>query len=491
MKIFHAVGLNFIGGVWIGVLIIFSTPYFVSALGLDGYGLIAFWQILLALSAIFDFGLGASLVREFSKYKGSNERNSRYCDLLSSLELLYILIAIFLWLAIYFSANWLATSWLKLDSISQYEASLTIEWMAGSISLQFLATLYFNGLAGLQRHKTFNGLQILSNTLKYLGGLVVIYFDTYLPNFFQYQVFFAFIICCIARMQVMKYTNKSGMNFSSADGFAQVGKLLKYSGGMFLTTLCGLLLANADRIVLSKLMSADDLGKYTLAFTAAGVMQMVVLAFYRSYFPKFSELKASGDCTGLKITYYQGCRYVGVVLLPTSVAAFAFAPELFQVWIGYTDDSVLFAFRLLIIATASSGLMWLPAALQQANGWTRLHVSLMILALFGGLPILIIGIKLVGMVGATAMMMVHGLIEITLGLWLMNRVLYPGENLHWYKLVVVIPLAISVPIAFFSYFAMPTNISELVTLIWLAVTGTIMLIATFLLNRWLDKRYVF
>ena len=257
---------------------------------------------------------------------------------------------------------------------------------------------------------------------------------------------------------------------------------------MFLTALCGLLLANVDRIVLSKLVPAEDFGRYTLAFTAAGLLQMVILAFYRSYFPRFSELKASGDDAGLKKTYYQGCRYVGAVIVPTAVAACVFAPELFRIWMGSSDETVIAVFRLLIVATTCSGLMWLPAALQQAVGWTRLHVSLMILALCLGLPCLVLGIKAFGTVGATAMMLVHGAIEITLGLWLMNRVLYPGDNLRWYGLVVISPLAAAVPLALASAAYMPTDMGRPASFVWMAATGIIMLLSTIALDRRLGNR---
>ena len=132
--------------------------------------------------------------------------------------------------------------------------------------------------------------------------------------------------------------------------------------------------------------------------------------------------------------------------------------------------------------------MWLPAALQQALGWTRLHVSLMILALCLGLPCLVFGIKAYGTVGATAMMLVHGAIEITFGLWLMNRVVYPGENLRWYGLVIVSPLVVSLSLALASAIIMPIGMGRPASFGWLVATGIIMLLSTIALDRRLGNR---
>jgi O-antigen/teichoic acid export membrane protein len=487
-KIFKSIGINFVGGVWTGILVVSTTPFYVATLGLERFGLIGFWQLLLFVSVIFDFGLGASLVREFARYKGNNEPDTKYLELLLTLQLVYVLAAVVVGAAIYFAASCLATSWLKLVVISTDEASLVIKLIAVSIALQFITTLYSYGLSGLQKHGAMNAFQMLGNTLKYLGGVVALLIDNSLTFFFAYQVFAAFLVCWLTRRQLMEQMGKPETDRRRVFEFRHVRQLSRYSVGMFLTAFCGLLLANVDRIVLSKLAPAEDFGRYTLAFTAAGLLQMVILAFYRSYFPRFSELKASGDDAGLKKTYYQGCRYVGVVIVPTSVAACVFAPELFRIWMGSSDETVIAVFRLLIVATTCSGLMWLPAALQQAVGWTRLHVSLMFLALCIGLPCLVFGIKTFGTVGATALMLVHGAIEITFGLWLMNRLLYPGENLRWYGLVMLSPLAASMPFALTSAAIMPVGMGRPASFAWLAATGIIMLFPAIALDRRLGNQ---
>jgi O-antigen/teichoic acid export membrane protein len=484
---FRTVSVNFIGGIWTGILVVATTPFYIATLGLEGFGLIGFWQLLLFVSVIFDFGLGASLVREFARYKGNNEPEEKYRELLLTLQLLYTLAAILIGTVIYFSSSWLANSWLKLVVISTNETSLIIKLMAGSIALQFITTLYSNGLSGLQRHGAMNALQMLGNTLKYLGGAAILFIDKSLTLFFIYQVIAALIICWLTRWNLMGHLSKCVTDQWTVFKFHNIHQLLRYSAGMFLTALCGLLIANIDRIVLSKLVFADDFGRYTLAFTAAGLLQMIILAFYRSYFPRFSELKASLHDVALKKIYYQSCRNVGVIIVPTAVVACIFAPQLFKIWMGGADSITITTFRLLIVATTCSGLMWLPAALQQALGWTWLHSSLMIVALCLGVPCLIFGIKVYGMVGATAMMLVHGAIEITFGLWLMNRVIYPGENFRWYKLVIIRPLLASLPLAFVSAATIPAGVGSIASFSWLVATGIIIVLSAFVLDRWLDK----
>ena len=97
----RAIGVNFLGGIWTGVLVVSTTPFFVAKLGLEGFGLIGFWQLLLFVSVIFDFGLGASLVREFARYKGNDDPSIKYRELLFTLQLIYFFAALLVGVAIY------------------------------------------------------------------------------------------------------------------------------------------------------------------------------------------------------------------------------------------------------------------------------------------------------------------------------------------------------------------------------------------------------
>ena len=59
---------------------------------------------------------------------------------------------------------------------------------------------------------------------------------------------------------------------------------------MFFTAAAGALLSNADRMVIGQMLSAEQLGRYTVALAAIGLLQTLIFAFHRAYFPRFSQL---------------------------------------------------------------------------------------------------------------------------------------------------------------------------------------------------------
>jgi len=69
-----------------------------------------------------------------------------------------------------------------------------------------------------------------------------------------------------------------------------------------------------------------ELGKYAVAFTATGLLQLGIQPFYRAFFPRYAELVASGDTKGLQDEYFRSCGLAAAVIIPCAVVAGLFAP---------------------------------------------------------------------------------------------------------------------------------------------------------------------
>ncbi len=464
------VGANLIGSGWNGLLIILVTPWYVSRLGLEGYGLVAFWMMMQVMLLLGDLGLGAALVKEFATVEGQPGIPERRRDLLRTLESLYWPMAALITALLLGSAGWIAGHWLKLQAMEPGQAAKAIQWMALALGLQFPNALYSSGLAGLQRQGRMNALQMLGNSLRYGGGVAILFLKADIVWFFAVQAFVAAAQTAGTGAVLWRLVRQEG----GRRPVFQAGllkQLWRFSAGMACTVLASVVLANIDRLVLSKLMPAAELGKYAMALTATGLLQLGIQPFYRAYFPRFAELVAAGDAAKLRREYYQGCRWMARVIIPFALIGWAFAPEIFIAWIGRADETVVRVFRWLLLGMSGAGLVWLPAAFQQAHGWTRLHAAMIIGALGIGLPCIGGAIHLWGTVGATAAWVLHGLSDSTLGLWLMHRRLLPGEMMKWYRAVVGPPLLVALPIVGLSRWLKPAGLGRWSVAAWIAATA--------------------
>jgi O-antigen/teichoic acid export membrane protein len=473
-RVLRNVSANLIGGGWNGLLIVLATPWYVALLGMEGYGLLGFWLLMQIVLTLCDLGLGATLVKEFANSSGQLNNIYRRCDLLRTLEFVYWPVAAFLTTLIFFSSAWFASDWLELHVLSIDEASSAIKWMAVALGLQFPCALYSSGLAGLQSQGRMNILQMLGNSLRYGGGVAILFWKADPVWFFCVQAFVAGAQTLATRAVLWHMINCEG-NARPVFRRAFIQSLWRFSAGMSFTMMLGVLLANVDRVFLSKMMPAEELGKYTLAITATGILQIGIQPFYRAYFPRFAELVAGGEPAKLQQEYFQGCRLMAGVIIPFAMIGWAFAPEIFTLWIGHVDQTIVNIFRWLLLGIACAGLTWLPAAYQQAHGWTRLHVVMLAGAVCLGAPSLFWTIKHWGAPGATAVWVLHGLSDLSLGLWLMHRRLLQGELWIWYRSVLLPPLLCSVPLVGLSWWLIPPGLSNMASVAWLAVTSLLVL----------------
>ena len=462
--------LNMIGGAWTGLLILLATPWYVTKLGFAGYGIVGLWVMLQFMMGLLDMGLGASLTKGLASESNRNAGLRKRRDLLRTLEAIHWGIAIVATLALLLCSDWIAYHWLNADGLSVHRLATALLLMMISLGFQFPTALYVNGLVGLQAHTHLNLIQIAGNTLRYGAGAAVLFWHPDIVWFFSVQVAVAAAHTLAARALIWHLLAAPGAG-APKGRLAVMAKSRSFSSGMALTALCAVLLASADRIVLSRMVGASELGQYAVAFAGAGLLQLAIQPFYRTFFPRYAELVSRSDADELARAYFQSCRMMAMLLVPMGLAGVVFAPELLNAWLGKHDENIVNAFRLLVLGITCSGLCWLPAAFQQAHEWTRLHAQMMAGSVLIGVPLIVLAIPSFGIAGATAVWLLHGLSDITLGLWLMHRRLLKGQLLNWYRSVLLPPLMTAGPLIAAMGWLMPTDPGRWAGLAWGIAAG--------------------
>lgn len=471
MPLSRNVILNMVAGAWTGLLVLISTPWYVEKLGYAGYGIVAIWVMLQFMMGLLDMGLGASLTKGLASIPLNSGESYLRRDLLRTFEIVYWIIALILTLFLLFFSDWIAQRWINAATLSMNGLICALLLMSLSLGLQFPSALYINGLTGLQAHGYLNFIQIIGSTLRYGAGALVLFWRPDIVWFFGAQVFVAIVQTLAMRALIwyLLYEPKAKSPTFRGD---LLRKTSGFSAGMAFTALCAVLLASADRIVLSRMVGSAELGQYAVAFAASGLLQLAIQPFYRTFFPRYNELLATPDLDGLRHEYFHSNRMMAGLLIPVGLVGFVFAPELLLAWLGRHDEKIVTTFRLLVLGITCSGLCWLPAAFQQAYGWTRLHTQMMAGSVFIGVPLIVWTVPSFGIAGATAVWLLHGLSDLTLGLWLMHRRLLKGELLYWYRTVLIPPLVTTGPIIFAAGLLIPPDLGRWTGLIFIAVVGT-------------------
>ena len=436
------VAANFAGQAWRGLLAFVFIPVYIRYLGVEAYGLIAVNAVLLAWLSLFDMGLRPALVREMARFLGGERSAEHIRDLLRSIELIAVGVAVAVAAAIWAASGWVATGWLNVRGLPVETVAPAIAIMGGVAGLSFIEAVYVSALSGLQRQVLQNVVTSVMVTLRNVGVIGVLAFvSPTIEAFFIWQMAVAALSVVVLHMCVYRVLPAIGRvaRFSVA-AQREVGR---FAAGMVGITVMALLLTQVDKTLLSRLLPLEAFAHYALAATLAGALYVMVGPISNAFYPRFTQLVARGDQTALRETYHLGAQLVTVMLAPAAMMLILFGERIVAIWTG---DAALAAevapiLRVLAFGSLLHGFMFIPYNLQLAHGWTSLTFKVNTVAVLVLVPALLVVVPAFGGLGAAWIWVTLTTFYTTIAIGLMHRRLLPNEKWRWYGEDVAAPLA--------------------------------------------------
>jgi len=346
-------------------------PVYIRLLGLESFGLVGFYVTLQALAVVFDLGLAGTINRELARRGTSDAQSAR--DLVRTLEWIYWPLGVGVALLIWAGSGWLAESWLRPVNLPIAGVGAAIALMGAAIGGQWPSAFYVAGLNGLERQVLANGLTALFGTLRGAGVLLpLVLLAPTVEVFFSWQAAVGLVQSLVLAVSLWRAlpAGTRPASFAAAE-LARVGA---FTFGLSGIALLSFILMQADRIILSRLLSLDQFAVYVLAASVAAALVRLAHPWFNALYPRFSQLQARGEDAALRALYHSGSQWLAVTVLPAAAVIAVFAPELLRLW---TQDAAISSSAapllvVLICGTALNGLMNLPYAMQLAHGWTAL-----------------------------------------------------------------------------------------------------------------------
>jgi len=362
-------------------------------------------------------------------------------DLVRTLETIYWGLAFCIGAVVLMLSPFIARGWVKADTLSVEVVQQSIMLMGLVMAFQWPLGFYSGGLLGLQRQVLFNILNAIWYTFRFAGGVLVLWLvSPTILAFFEWQVVVSVVSTGLMAMALWRSLPASHERARFRVFIWH--SVWRFAAGMSGISVTVLLLSQLDKIILSKMLSLELFGYYTLAWTVAHGLTNLTSSVFTAVFPNFSRRVALGDIEGLKQLYHRSCQLMSVIVLPVAVLVALFAQEILVVWIQnpVTVANTHILVSLLIIGTALNGLMNLPYALQLAHGWTSLSFYTNVVSVIILIPMLVVAISHYGTVGAAVVWVVLNSGYLLIELQIMHRRLMKGEQWRWYLEDVGLPL---------------------------------------------------
>jgi O-antigen/teichoic acid export membrane protein len=470
---------NLLGRGWAGFVGLVFIPVYVRILGVDAYGLVGVYASLTALLRVLDLGLSATLSRQLARLSAQPGSEQEARDLVRTMEWIYWGIGTAIGLAVVVAAHPIATYWIHSERIPPETVQQSIIMMGAVAALEWPAALYSGGLTGLQRQVLLNGARGGLGTLQAVGSVGMLWLVS--PTIIAYFAWQATVML----IQAVVLARCLWGTLAQAEKPASFNRaLLKqnsgFAAGMTGIALLSTLLTHLDKVVLSKYLSLDAFGCYSLAFSLAGATGLLVQPVFAAVLPRLSQVVLTGDERAVAALYHQSSRVLSVLVLPVATIAAFFSSEALLVWTGdatITEHTSLLL-SILTVGSLFNGLAAMPFMLQLAYGWTRLSVVKNVIAVSLSVPLLLWLVQHHGAVGAAYVWVAVNAGYLVFEAPYMHQRLLRGELGGWYLFDNGVPLLLTVATCFASRVIMPETTSTFLVVTWVVVTWVLAVAAT-------------
>jgi O-antigen/teichoic acid export membrane protein len=330
-KIIKNTVYNTIGRFWGILVVLFLTPYIVSRLGVERYGIWALLTSLVGYIGFLDLGIGGSYVRYIAEYYTQKDYSKVNfvinTGFLFCLGLAFILIP----LALFLTEPLLI--FLKLDLSTYPEIKFVFFWGVVIFSLSNATFVFGSVQTGLQRMELTNIVAVIL-TIPYALGMILFLELGYGLKGLMVLVGIMWMIqtlvnFCIAKKILPQFSFNPFL--FKRKMFAE---LLRFGIKLQISRLSQLVSFQVDKLLITYFLSVGMVTFYDLGAKITGSIRKLPLLLVSALVPASAEIFAKGDKEGLSRLYFRGSKYLFAVGTPLFFFIVVCSGMLVNVWMG-------------------------------------------------------------------------------------------------------------------------------------------------------------
>lgn len=485
---FKNIVANFAGKFWSVISGFLFIPLYIKYLGFESYSVISFTLVITSVMAILDVGLTATLSREFAR--ADKTRNDKL-RVFKNLETIYLILIIISISSLFCFSNIIAESWLQLKTYKPREVSFFFRVISFDIGFQLLFRFYSGGLLGLEKQVKANKYQIWWGVLRNGCVVLAIIYHPTLEMFFLWQAISTIIFTIFLKIVLERILNGHfSFGFSLKIEKSIFKNIWKFAAGMFLIASVSAINTQMDRIVISKLLSVESLGYYTLAISLSQGILQLVNPIATALLPRFTAQYSSNKDKEAANLFNRVGVVISILVFSIMSNLSFFANDMIWIWTGNMElakKSYTFV-PALAFAYAMLSLQIIPYYIAIANGYTRYNNILGLTSLVITIPGYWFGVQLYGMIGAAYVFCFIQTISTIIYLYFINKKFLKLNIINTiYLKQIFMPLFFTTSLSFiFSLFPSFGENNRVISLLWIGLSSILTFVITLLalLNRY-------
>lgn len=393
---------NYGSRLWSLVSVFVFTPLYIRLLGIESYGVISFYTVVMGIITLADAGIASAIDREFAK----SNTNEHKLGILFFFEKVYAIICLVIILIIILFSHEIAVRWLDSTTIPTNDMANFIRLIGIGVGTQLMAVIYCGGLMGLQKQVRYGAIQSSGSAIKNIGVLAILFGvrkDLY--AFFTWQILCNVGLIYVFRKSLLSYFNSAIIAIKYS--YKTVSPTIwKYLSGMFFISLLNALNMQTDKLVTSKMFTLEHFGYYSLISLLSQSPLILATPIVLSVFPHITQSISEERKEDLYPVFKRFTFLINAVVIPVTLIFILYGKSLFIFWThgNKVEESVLEQIGI-SLSLLTSGYLFI--AFQQllfyfllAEGVTKYSSRQIFFQIVLIIPLMIIFIKKWNMAGA-------------------------------------------------------------------------------------------
>jgi O-antigen/teichoic acid export membrane protein len=354
---------NALARIWGMLVSFFLTPYILSRLGVEYFGIWSVVWILTGYMGLLDMGLSTSFVRHTSLYYAKGDREGLREMISSGLFFYAVMGALILVAIVVFTGPLL--NFFNLRPALRGEATTAIILGVISLGISNLFNVFNSVLYGLQRLDISFKIAALSSLPLIIGTIFVLEKGYGLAGLMYNYIFASLVLLTSGGIMAYKILGDSwGIGFSYIKR-SMLKKLFRFGFALQLGQLSQMVSLHYDKMLISHFLGVAQVTYYELGSRLTQMMRSLPAFMTSAVTPAASEMEVRQGRERVWELYIRGSKYLTIAGIPLFLFITLEARDIIFVWIG--NDYPLsanvvrilsFGFFMNFICSMASSVVW-------------------------------------------------------------------------------------------------------------------------------------
>lgn len=357
--------INLVGQTISLVVGLAATPFIVTSLGADRFGLLSLALVTLGYFGVLDLGLGRSVTKHIAEILPSKQWG-RLAAVVQTAIGIQTVSALLLATGFVALTSTLVTRILNVAPDLVYEAEAMFRVIAISLPIILVSTSLRGVLEATQSFVFLNGISVLANVVAHLGALSGAMIGLSLPSIVVLllvpQVFVLFAYAGFVCRAFPPLTQNLLFDLSVARSLFVFGKWV------MVTNVVWPLLVYLDHFIIASLLSTAAVTYYAVPRRIVAFLDRIPASIVPPLFPFLTTLGFS-RIEETKRLYQTAVKLILALIGPLIIGLFVFGDRILGLVLGAEfNDSAIFPLKILAFGALAASMLHMPFTLLHALG---------------------------------------------------------------------------------------------------------------------------